>query len=88
MDNNEISIVYYLIDFQHSHQQLGYVKALAEVKKATGKAVHILWFSSRHSALLYKSSRLNDASSSIQYVNMIAKRGLLLGLISQWTDTT
>ncbi|KAH8194026.1 hypothetical protein TruAng_011807 [Truncatella angustata] len=40
--NNEISIIYYLIDFQHSHQQVNFIHALAEVKKATGKQVHII----------------------------------------------
>lgn len=40
--NHKISIVYYLIDFLHSHQQVNFINALAEVKKTTGKEVHIL----------------------------------------------
>ncbi|KAI1333595.1 hypothetical protein F5Y15DRAFT_340691 [Xylariaceae sp. FL0016] len=40
--DNEISIVYYLIDFRLPDGQINMIKALAEVKARTGRAVHLL----------------------------------------------
>lgn len=40
--NNEISVVYYLIDAINSEAQVNFIKALAEVRKVTGKEVHLL----------------------------------------------
>lgn len=39
---NKITIVYYLIDAVRSEAQVNFIKALAEVKKATGQEVHFL----------------------------------------------
>lgn len=40
--DNQITIVYFLIDAMHCEAQLHFIKALAEVKKLTGKEVHFL----------------------------------------------
>lgn len=40
--DNKITIVYYLIDAIRSEAQVNFIKALAEVKKATGQEVHFL----------------------------------------------
>lgn len=40
--DNEISIIFFLIDAMTSEAQLPMIKALAEVKKRTGKDVHFL----------------------------------------------
>lgn len=40
--DNQISIVYYLIDALRSEAQVYFIKALADVKKLTGKEVHFL----------------------------------------------
>lgn len=39
---NKITIVYYLIDAVRSEAQVNFIKALAEIKKATGQEVHFL----------------------------------------------
>lgn len=39
---HKITIVYYLIDAVRSEAQVNFIKALAEVKKATGQEVHFL----------------------------------------------
>ena len=43
---NRITIVYFLIDAIHSQSQQFFIKALGEVKKATGSEVHFLHVSS------------------------------------------
>ena len=40
--DHQITIVYYLIDAVRSEAQVDFIKALAEVKKATGQEVHFL----------------------------------------------
>lgn len=40
--DHKITIVYYLIDAVRSEAQVNFIKALAEVKKATGQEVHFL----------------------------------------------
>lgn len=40
--DNKITIMYYLIDAVRSEAQVNFIKALAEVKKATGQEVHFL----------------------------------------------
>jgi uncharacterized protein YbjT (DUF2867 family) len=44
--DHQITIVYYLVDAVRSEAQVDFIKALAEVKKATGQEVHFLHVSS------------------------------------------
>lgn len=39
---NKITIVFFLIDAMRSESQVNFIKALAEVKRATGREVHFL----------------------------------------------
>lgn len=50
--DNKITIVYYLIDAIRGEAQVNFIKALAEVKKATGQEVHFLHVSTAATVFL------------------------------------
>lgn len=56
--DNKITIVYYLIDAVRSEAQVNFIKALAEVKKATGQEVHFLHVSSMIPCAVFDRTRL------------------------------
>lgn len=56
--DNKITIVYYLIDAIRGEAQVNFIKALAEVKKATGQEVHLLHVSTTAMLLLVMLPRI------------------------------
>jgi uncharacterized protein YbjT (DUF2867 family) len=54
LDNN-ISVVFWLIDALQAYAQLYFIRALAKIKVATGTEVHFLHVSSHHCA--FKNTR-------------------------------
>lgn len=60
--DNQINIVYFLVDAFRADAQVHFIKRLAEVKEATGQEVHFLHVSSNHEWWRMRSNKTTTMS--------------------------